>query len=61
MKPNPNPKPGKRRVRNEAIGLYDMNADEIFHAKGYVVIDSSLGLVQDAPSPLADDRGQSPE
>lgn len=40
------------RVRNEAIGLYDMNADEIFHETGYVVIDSSLGLMKDEPKPV---------
>ncbi len=32
-------------VRNEAVFLYDMNADDIFADRGYVVIDSSLGLI----------------
>ncbi|OLZ09840.1 hypothetical protein [Sulfobacillus thermosulfidooxidans] len=34
-----------QRIRNEAVFLYDMNADDIFQENGYVVIDSSLGLV----------------
>nr|WP_242848364.1 hypothetical protein [Sulfobacillus thermosulfidooxidans] len=34
-----------QRIRNEAVFLYDMNADDIFQSNGYVVIDSSLGLV----------------
>lgn len=38
----------KARVANEAIGLYDMNVDDVFRAKGYVVIDSSLGLVTES-------------
>lgn len=41
----------KRRVRNEAVSLYDMNADETLHRDGYVVIDSSLGLL---PGPTTD-------
>ncbi|PSR28849.1 MAG: hypothetical protein C7B43_09200 [Sulfobacillus benefaciens] len=34
-----------KRVPNEAIFLYDMDADDVFLSLGYVVIDSSLGLV----------------
>lgn len=34
-------------VANEAIVLYDMNADEMLHMTGHVVVDSSLGIIAD--------------
>lgn len=34
------------RVRNESMSLYDMDADEALETHGFVVIDSSLGLVK---------------
>ncbi len=34
-------------VANEAIVLYDMNADEMLHTTGHVVVDSSLGIIAD--------------
>ena len=37
------------RVRNESMSLYDMDADETLETQGYVVIDSSLGLVKPRP------------
>lgn len=40
-----NAEPHPNRVRNEAVFLYDMNVDDIFQSNGYIVIDSSLGLV----------------
>ncbi|MBX5467460.1 MAG: hypothetical protein K6U14_08225 [Firmicutes bacterium] len=40
-----------RRVRNESVWLYDMNADQLLAETGYVVIDSSLGVVATAPVP----------
>ncbi len=48
-----------KRVRNEAVFLYEMNADEVFQNMGYIVIDSSLGLI--GPSmgtPGANARGK---
>lgn len=42
---------GPARVRNEAVLLYDMNADDLFDSQGYVVIDSSLGLIGPAAPP----------
>lgn len=36
---------GKRRVRNESVWLYDMYADQLLTDDGYVIIDSSLGVV----------------
>ncbi|MCL4521519.1 MAG: hypothetical protein M1415_08050 [Firmicutes bacterium] len=38
---------GARRVHNEAVALYDMNADDMLHATGHVVADSSLGTILD--------------
>lgn len=37
----------EHRVHNEAIALYDMNADEMLHKTGHVVVDSSLGIIVD--------------
>lgn len=37
------------RVPNEAVALYEMNADEVLDAAGHVVIDSSLGLILGSP------------
>ena len=34
-----------KRVRNEAVFLYDMNVDDVFQTLGYIVLDSSLGLI----------------
>jgi hypothetical protein len=36
---------GTRRVRNESVWLYDMYADQLLTHDGYVIIDSSLGVV----------------
>ncbi len=38
---------GQERTHNEAICLYDMNADEMLHQTGHVVVDSSLGTIVD--------------
>lgn len=43
---------GRTRVRNEAVWLYDMNADQWLDQDGYVIIDSSLGLLHDPVPPL---------
>lgn len=37
------------RVRNEAVALYEMNADEVFDTDRHMVIDSSLGLILGSP------------
>ncbi|MCY0909259.1 hypothetical protein [Sulfobacillus sp. hq2] len=44
-------KPGK--VRNEAVFLYDMNADDLFESQGYLVIDSSLGMITSPVPPVS--------
>ena len=41
----------KRPVRNHALNLYETDADELFHRQGYLVIDSSLGVMRDDPDP----------
>lgn len=41
------------RVRNESMSLYDMDADEALETQGFVVIDSSLGLVKSSPDTQA--------
>lgn len=43
---------GKRRVRNESVWLYDMYADQLLTDDGYVIIDSSLGVVMPPPDQL---------
>lgn len=51
MAPEPQSQERKRKIRNEAMALYEMNADDMFRTTGHVVIDSSLGLVtESAPS-----------
>lgn len=35
-----------KRVRNESVSLYDLDADDVLETQGYVVLDSSLGLVK---------------
>jgi hypothetical protein len=44
---------GMRSVRNQAMNLYESGADDLFHQQGYLVIDSSLGMMRDdlVPSP----------
>ena len=41
------PKQHHPRVHNEAIALYDMDADETLKKTGHIVIDSSLGVIVD--------------
>ncbi len=53
MLTEPHPAPKQGRPRNEAVALYEMNADEVFRDTGCVVIDSSLGLVLE-PAPRRD-------
>lgn len=42
-------KAGAKRERafNEAIWLYDMNADDMFEHDGYLMVDTSLGLLRE--------------
>ncbi len=39
-----------KRVRNESVSLYDMGADEVLETQGFVVLDSSLGLIKPSPT-----------
>lgn len=32
---------------NYAIWLYDMNADDVFHEERHLIVDSSLGLIEE--------------
>ncbi|PSR34826.1 MAG: hypothetical protein C7B46_03710 [Sulfobacillus benefaciens] len=50
----------KRPVRNHALNLYETDADELFHRQGYLVIDSSLGVMRDDPDPSPGPQVASP-
>lgn len=51
---------GKRRVRNESVWLYDMYADQLLTDDGYVIIDSSLGVVMPPPGELHRPKAPNP-
>lgn len=40
-----------KNLFNYAIYLYEMNADEVFDKERHVIVDSSLGLVEDDALP----------
>ena len=45
MSDNKKKSPRAQRVRNESVSLYDMGVDDVLETEGFVVLDSSLGLV----------------
>jgi hypothetical protein len=51
--------PDPKLPENEAIQLYEMNPDEAFHRTGRLVVDSSLGILQEGAAPCRD-QGRRP-
>lgn len=50
-------RPPVRRIPNLAVNLYEMNADDVFETTGHVIIDSSLGMLADAPEEPSATKG----
>jgi hypothetical protein len=47
-------------VRNEAMNLYETDVDDLLRQQGYLVIDSSLGVMRDDPDPSSGPHVASP-
>lgn len=43
---------------NYAIWLYEMNADDVFDHDRHLIVDSSLGLIEDGPPPKPDPKAK---
>lgn len=54
------PTPDRKLPDNEAIQLYEMNPDEAFHRVGRLVVDSSLGILQEGAAPRRRGQGRRP-
>ncbi len=40
----------RHRIRNQAVDLYEINADDLLQSEGFVIIDSSLGVMRESGS-----------